>query len=79
MYNRLFHLLYSVQPTYSVYIADGTGREVIVDYEVDSLEVHAAAHQLRTDQHPDLSRPETLHYVVSLEGKIKKFDGRKMI
>ena len=32
-------------------------RKVIVDDEVDSLEVDAAAHQLRADQHPDTPRP----------------------
>ena len=52
--------------TDAVDVADGRRREVVVDDQVDTLEVDAAAHQLRADQHPDAAGAEALHHVVAL-------------
>ncbi len=50
-----------------MYVADCAVGEVVVDDEVNSLEVHAATHQLRTDKNPDPTQAETLHNIVTLE------------
>ena len=50
-----------------MYIADGTVREVVVDDQVDPLEVDTSPHQIGTDQHPDLTRPESFYNIVTLE------------
>ena len=50
------HRLYITIPTYPVYVADGVGREVIIDDNVHSLEVHPPTHQVSADQNPDLGR-----------------------
>ena len=40
--------------TYSVYVADGRRRKVVVNDQVHPLEVNPPAHQVRADQDPDL-------------------------
>ena len=45
------------------------GREVVVQHQVDTLKVDTSGQQGRTDQHPDITRPETTDHVVSLEKK----------
>lgn len=47
-------------------ISDGGGREVVVDDQVDAAEVHAPAHELRADQHPDAAHAKAADHVVAL-------------
>ena len=49
-----------------VNVADGAGRQVVVDHQVDARKVDAPPHKLRADQHPDTTRTEPLHDVVTL-------------
>ncbi len=41
--------------------------EVIVDYAVDTPEVHTTSHQVRCDQNPYGACTKILHYCVSLK------------
>ncbi len=43
-----------------------SGREVVVDNQVDTLEVNPTGHESSADQHPDLPRTETAHNIVPL-------------
>lgn len=43
------------------------GGEVVVQHEVDSFEIDSSGEQSRADQHPNLTGPETAHYVVPLK------------
>ena len=40
--------------------------EIIVDDKVDTFEVHAATHDISTDENPDGAGPETTNYCVTL-------------
>lgn len=41
-------------------------RKVIVQHQVYSFKVDSSGEQSRTDQHPDVTRAKTVHYIVSL-------------
>lgn len=45
------------------------GGEVIVQDDVDSFEINSSGQQSRADQHPNFTRAETVHNIVSLEQK----------
>lgn len=51
-----FHLL--AHFTYSVNVADSSGRKVVVEYQVHSLEINASPHDIRADQDPYLQGRE---------------------
>jgi len=40
--------------------------KVVVDDEVDTFEVHATTHDIRTDENPDCARSETTNYCITL-------------
>lgn len=53
--------------TDSVDVLHSAGGEVVVQHEVDSFEVDSSGEQSRADQHPNLTRAKTAHYVVPLK------------
>lgn len=56
-YNRL---------TDAVDVFHSSGREVVVDNQVDTLEVNPTGHESSAEQHPDLPRTETVYNIVPL-------------
>jgi len=40
--------------------------KVVVDNEVDALEVHAATHDIRADENPDVTGPKLSNHCVAL-------------
>ncbi len=44
----------TARPSHTVDVADGRGREVVVEDQIHSLEVDPPAHQIGADQDPDL-------------------------
>ena len=47
-------------------VADGTQWKIIVDDEIDSNEVDAATHEVRTNQDPNGARTELAHSILPL-------------
>lgn len=50
-------------------VAPARLREVVVDDELDTLEVHSPAHHVRANQAPDLALRESSHDLVPLLGR----------
>lgn len=55
--------------TYSVDVRNGRRRKIVIHHEIYAFEVDASTHELRTDQHPDLTLSEATHDIVSLKKK----------
>lgn len=55
--------------TNSVDVLYSAGGEVVVQHKVNSFEVDSSGEQGRADQHPNLTRPKTIYYIVPLKEK----------
>ncbi len=55
--------------TYSMYIADSTGWEVIVNNKVHSFEINSASHEFSTNKNPDVTRSKSSNHIITLKYK----------
>lgn len=58
-----------IKLTNSVDVLYSAGGEVVVQHKVNSFKVDSSGEQSRADQHPNLTRAKTIHYVVPLKEK----------